>query len=38
MTTEKTSIEITPGNLQMQIEGFSNFDRELVPGKRPSRR
>lgn len=32
MTTEKTSIEITPGNLQMQIEGFSNFDRELVPG------
>jgi ParB family chromosome partitioning protein len=27
------AIEIDPTNLQMQVEGFTNFDRELTPGK-----
>lgn len=27
------AIEIDPTNLQMQVEGFTNFERELTPGK-----
>lgn len=30
--TSPDKIEITPENLRMQIEGFANFDKTLVPG------
>lgn len=30
--SDEATVNISPENLQMQIEGFSNFDRELVPG------